>query len=142
MMSTFDDDVASYVALQRALLGELSALIDLKAREYFNDLPPGKIVHTGKVWTYRGHGRGVTFETEGAVVNAHIAPWLPDLIDAWRLELYFDARGIEVVARCGRSYEVNEDSIAALLDDLVRAGTLVPQALEGFEAAKFYRPKS
>ena len=124
-MVTFEEHVRNYASLQKSLLQRLSTDVDL-GRDYFNDVEPGQVVHDGQTWTYRGHGAGLTLEGEGKVLNVHVMPSLVDVVDAWRLSLYFDAQDIKTVTHAGQLHAVeDEESVSALLEKLVHDGTLV-----------------
>lgn len=108
-------------------------------QDYFNRLGRGQITHDDKVWTYYGHGAGLTFEGDGNVVNVHIVPWLMDVVDAWRLYVYLDDKGITAVAHAEKDHIVEDQhSVSDLLEHLVEQGTLVPVGLEGV-THKLYR---
>lgn len=141
-MVAIEEHLATFRALQRALLNELSKTVDL-TREFFNDIPPGEIKHDRKVWSYRGHGRGVAFEHSGVVVDAHVAPSMFDVVDAWRLSLYFDSLGIESVLSGGCASSVTDhESVSALLETLVESGALVHKRVEGVPDQLYVPPQA
>ena len=121
----FRDFLAEYTRLQRSLLTLLARDVDLEGREFFNDLPGGYVEHEGKAWSYRGHGRGVTLERGGTLVNAHVAAFAPDAVDAWRLCVYAASRGVRTLSNEGGTFDAEETNIELLLEVLARNGDLV-----------------
>lgn len=119
--------LAEYIGLQEALLTLLGRSVDLERREFFNDLPVGHVNHDGSIWSYRGHGRGVTLEHDGKLVNAHIAAFAPDAVDAWRLSVYAESCGMHALSYEGRTFEADEANIRQRLDHLAANGELVAQ---------------
>lgn len=140
MTTEFREVVRAFLGIQRSLLSALRQRIHFEDRQYFNDITPGSVVVDGRRWAYRGHGRGVTFEDEtGVLVNVHVAPWLDDVVDAWRLETYLDSRGVRALAHAGARVAANGTSVSRLLEVLADEGTLRRAEAEGLERARLYR---
>lgn len=137
-MNVLPNEISEYIRLQTALLNALPMDVGVSTKEYFNDVIGGEVVVDGTSWAYRGHGRGVTFEakTGGTIVNVHVAPFLPDAIDSWRLELYFESLGGGDVQRRRSS-----DDIKNQLEELARVG-LLKEATVGDAPGRIvvYRP--
>ena len=125
----FRDFLAEYIRLQVALLTLLGRSVDLERREFFNDLVSGHVEHDGLAWSYRGHGRGVTFEHDGKLVNAHVATFAPETVDAWRLSVYAESRGVRALSHEGTTFEADEASIDQQLDHLACTGELVRESV-------------
>jgi hypothetical protein len=142
-MTSFPRHIAEYVALQRALLSAISELIDVSQEEFFNDIGVREMIHDGKRWRCAGHGRGLTFQEvdTGVTVNVHTVPFLEDALDEWRLELYFESRGVTEASYGGHVYELSSERIGQLLDELAHDGLLVQQIVaERDPPIVVYRP--
>jgi hypothetical protein len=124
-MTTFEDQVREYLALQASLLKALPSEIDLQ-HGYFNRLEPGYVTNHGHVWRYHGHGAGLTFERDVVILNVHVVPWMVDVLDAWRMFLYLESRNVPNVVCAGVLHAVEgEGDVAGLLEELVENGVLV-----------------
>lgn len=140
-MATTEEHVRRFVSLQRELLAQLSEHVDLSA-PYFNDLKPGRLLCHDETWSYRGHGAGVTFERNDEIINVHVVPQLRDVVDAWRLSVYFEGRGIRIVEHRGALLPVeDEGAVAVVLERLTNEGWLTP-VWDGKTTHRFYRVKS
>jgi hypothetical protein len=90
----------------------------------------GSLELDGECWEFRKHGGGVAFTRprDGVAVDAHKHLDRPEAFDAWRLDRFCEAAGVDVLTYRGLDWRTDDQSLGGLIDTLVRDGVLEPIA--------------
>lgn len=120
----------NYVALQERLCGALFHEYPVADRVLLTDLPRRGLLRVDSdEWEFVRHGAGVRFfcRLSKETVDVHVEPVAcPGGVDAWRLILYLESRGIRTVECNGERFNAtSEPSLEEMLKVLCREGLLV-----------------
>jgi len=138
--------VHEYGPLQAALVAALStqAARQLHVTDLFSWPKSGSVEVAAVRWNFKRHGYGYEFTDpiSGRVVDAHdhldaeVCP-----IDAWRLELYCESKGVGAVSVDGQIFSTGDHSrISAALERLVALGAIRPFRMSSAGVALNYLP--
>jgi len=121
--------VASYVALQRALVETLKRNFPVDLHDYPWKWPQSGVIEVdNQRWRFSRHGAGYTFrdESTGRSVNAHEYLDTPSVFDAFRLETYLESLGEAARASFEHGAKVSAEmkGLDVALSALVQQGTL------------------
>ena len=130
MQVTAEQELARFVMTQKRLVetyvelnGPMEGILPARPQAAY-------ITVDGVEWDLRRHGAGVSFVERGGrrKVDVHDRFDAPNLVDAWRLVIYFGGlgrQGEKMLRRSGQPANEGLDKrIGAWLDTLVRAGIL------------------
>ena len=133
--------VLEFCDLQRRLVERFLEDVRPKDVERFSDVERTGTLRVGsQQWTYTRHGAGISFESPGMTVDAHVGLALfPSAIDGWRLLQYLESIGVTTLTFEGESAAADdEESLERLLARMERAGILEAVSLQ--PSTRLFRP--
>ena len=121
--------VTEYAVLQGRLCEELFNQHPVDDANYLTDLPKhGSLPLGNDLWEFKQHGSGVCFShiSSHEIVDAHIKPVsYPEGIDAWRLVLYLESKGVKALNHGRTEFDAtNQRAVEQMLEVFCSEGLI------------------